>query len=251
MSQQTWRGRIAKSAPPVVRDWVAAARLRHIRQRNATRSVEDVFSEIYAAGRWGGGGEFNSGTGSQGDAAARYGRYVRDLLSETGARTAVDLGCGDFRVAAQFVDDLDSYHGVDVVGGLIERNTTLYGRDGVTFCVLDATDCRLPPADVCLVRQVLQHLSNDQIARILHRCRAYPLVVVTEHWPAPEAAGVPNVDKPHGPDTRLDSGSWVNIAEPPFNCQAVEEVLRVPVTVGLYGPGETIATQLWRPCDRS
>jgi SAM-dependent methyltransferase len=247
MSQQTWRGRVAKSAPPVVRDWVAAARLRRIRQRNATRSVEDVFSEIYAAGRWGGGGAFNSGTGSRGDAAATYGRYVRELLRATGARTAVDLGCGDFVVAAQFVDDLDAYHGVDIVRDLIERNTRLFGRDGVTFSVLDASDARLPTADVCLVRQVLQHLSNDQIARILHRCRAYPLVVVTEHWPAQEAARVPNIDKPHGPDTRLDRGSWVNIAEPPFNCGAVEEVLRMPVSVALCQPGETITTQLWRP----
>jgi hypothetical protein len=247
MPQQTWRRRLAKCAPPAIRNWAVAARLERIRQRNATRSVEEVFSEIYAAGRWGGGGAFNSGSGSRGHAAVAYGAYVRELLRETGARTAVDIGCGDFSVAGQFVDALDAYHGVDVVSDLIARNSSIFGRDGVTFSVLDASTNNLPMADVCLVRQVLQHLSNDQITGILRCCRTYPLVVVTEHWPAEDAAGVPNVDKPHGLDTRLDNGSWVDIAAPPFNCRDVVEVLRVPVSVPLYRSGETIRTQLWRP----
>lgn len=247
MSQQTWRSRVANSAPSTIRDWAASTRLRRIRQRNATRSVQEVFSEIYSAGRWGGGGAFNSGSGSQGAAATIYGAYVRELLRQTGARTAVDIGCGNFAVAAQFVDDLDAYYGLDVVSDLIARNTATFGREGVIFSVLDASSGVLPPADVCLVRQVLQHLSNDQIMGILERCQQFSLVVVTEHWPAPEAAADPNVDKPHGPDTRLDSGSWVDISSPPFNCVDVEEVLNVRATTALYRQGETIRTHVWRP----
>jgi hypothetical protein len=110
-----------------------------------------------------------------------------------------------------------------------------------------ATAVELPDADVCLIRQVFQHLSNDQIGAILRRCRKYSAVVVTEHWPAPAVATRPNVDKPHGPDTRLDSGSWVDLGAPPFGCGNLTEILRVEVDRPLYADGETLRTFLWRP----
>jgi hypothetical protein len=94
---------------------------------------------------------------------------------------------------------------------------------------------------------VFQHLSNDQIDRILWQCRHFPAVLITEHWPAPELATEPNVDKPHGPDTRLDSGSWVDVREAPFSLRYVTEVLCVPAPSPLYHPDETIRTFLWRP----
>jgi hypothetical protein len=247
MTQQTWRRRVARHAPPAVRNWVAATRLRRLRRHNGPRPAVEVFSEIYANGRWGSGRVFDSGSGSHGDAAKHYAAYIRMLLRAMNVRMAVDIGCGDFSVAAQFVGGLETYCGIDIVPDLVTRNQSVFGRAGVTFAALDASRDDLPTADVCLIRQVLQHLSNDQIGDVLNRCRAYPLVVVTEHWPAPAAAREPNVDKPHGPDTRLDSGSWVDIRRPPFNCDPVWEVLRVPVDVHLYHAGETITTQLWCP----
>jgi SAM-dependent methyltransferase len=246
MSLQAWRTRVARHTPVPLRQWIAQIRLRQIRRRNTRRHIDEVFSEIYASGQWGG-REFDSGSGSQGSAATRYAAFIRELLHETGARTVVDVGCGDFRVASQFVSDVDSYLGIDVVETIIERNTTMFGRPGISFSKLDATSYDLPQADICLVRQVLQHLSNRQISEILFRCRKYPLVVVTEHWPAAQAATVPNRDKPHGPDTRLDSGSWVDISRHPFDCAPVDEVLCVEAEVMQYTPGETIRTHLWRP----
>jgi hypothetical protein len=239
-----------RSAPPRIREWVATTRLRKTRQRNGARPIGEVFSEVYECGRWGAGEDFDSGSGSRGQPADRYAAYIRELIRETGARKAVDIGCGDFRVASRFADSLASYLGVDVVNDVISRNMSMYGRSGVSFSVLDAADSELPAADICLIRQVLQHLSNLQIAEILNRCHSYRLVVVTEHWPAPGAARKPNIDKPHGPDTRLDRGSWVDIERAPFDCAPVDEVLRVRVDAPLYRVGETIRTQLWRPpCD--
>jgi hypothetical protein len=252
MSYQKWRHRVAERTPAPVRNWVASARLARMRQRNAGRPVEEVFAEIYASRQWGDGlrdgdDAFDSGTGSQGAAAAGYAAYVRQLVGRSGARSAVDIGCGDFRVASLFVDALHGYHGLDVVSDLVAHNTAVHGGDGVSFAVLDASAGELPPADVCLIRQVLQHLSNGQIAEILRRCQGYPLVVVTEHLPAPGRATGPNLDKPHGPDTRLGAGSWVDISAPPFNRSPVQEVLRLPAPVPLFGPGEVLLTQLWRP----
>jgi SAM-dependent methyltransferase len=247
MSYEKWRHLVAERTPSPVRNWVASARLARLRQRNASRSAQEVFSEVYAARRWGRGDDFDSGSGSRGDAALAYADCVRTLVEQSAARSAVDIGCGDFRVASLFVDALESYHGIDVVPDLVARTDAVHGRPGVRFSVLDAATDELPPADICLIRQVLQHLGNDQIARILRRCRRYPLVLVTEHLPAPERTGEPNLDKAHGPDTRLDRGSWVDISRPPFDCAPVREVLRVPAPASQYADGEVLSTQLWRP----
>jgi SAM-dependent methyltransferase len=242
------RSTLTAYLPESAKRWVNARRLRSMRSRNSRRSVEDVFADVYANGRWGGGGPgFNSGTGSRGEAAECYAAYVRELLDINGPLCVVDVGCGDFEVASAFVDSAYEYIGLDVVPALIERNRALYGSDSVDFRRLDASTADLPEGDLCLIRQVLQHLSNDQIDRILWQCRHFPAVLITEHWPAPELATEPNADKPHGPDTRLDSGSWVDIRQVPFSLRYVTEVLCVPAPSPLYSTGETIRTFLWRP----
>jgi SAM-dependent methyltransferase len=202
---------------------------------------------VYAAGGWGEGETFDSGSGSRGEPAARYVDAVRSLIREHDVHTAVDIGCGDFRVAREFAGNLSHYRGVDVVPDLIARNRAVYGGSTVEFSVLDATREELPDAELCLIRQVLQHLSNRQISAILDRCARYPLVVVTEHWPAEAGRSTPNVDKPHGPDTRLDRGSWVDLTAAPLHRGPVEELLRVPAEPPLFHDGETIRTHLWRP----
>lgn len=242
----TLRSLAKAGVPRVARQWASAYRLRAMRERNAQRSITEVFSEIYATGAWGAGDAFDSGSGSRGEAATRYASYIRELVRATGAQSVVDVGCGDFRVAAQFVDCLTSYRGIDVAPDVVGRNQSDFGGPGITFSLLDASADDLPEGDICLIRQVLQHLSNHEISNILRRCRAFPIVVVTEHWPAPSAASLPNLDKPHGPDTRLDLGSWVDVSRSPFNC-AVQQVLSVAVDRPLYHSGETIRTHLWRP----
>jgi hypothetical protein len=235
------------TTPKIGRKLIQAYRLARMRVRNAERPLDEVFAEVYASRQWGEGDLFDSGSGSRGVAATRYVETVRAIVEGTGIRSAVDIGCGDFRVASRFANALDSYVGVDVVPSLIRRNTEVYTGPGVRFAVVDATTEDPPAAEICLIRQVLQHLSNDQIACILKRCERYPVVLVTEHWPAQKFAAKANIDKPHGPDTRLDRGSWVDISQPPFNCQQTREVLAVEVERPLYHSGEMIRTHLWHP----
>lgn len=222
-----------------------------MRRRNSVRSARDVFSEIYATGQWGLGESFDSGSGSRGPARESYVGFVRELIEESGARRAVDIGCGDFRVASGFVDLLDSYVGIDVVPDLIDRNTAEFGRPGLSFVALDAAISEIPDGDVCFIRQVLQHLSNNKITSMLQRCSKFPIVVVTEHWPAPELRRQFNQDKPHGGDTRLDFGSWVDVAEEPFRCGPTRERLVVPADTPLYQAGETLRTVVWTPSPNS
>ena len=234
--------------PPTVRRRIASKRLERKRRSNSVRSAKDVFSEVYARSQWGSSGDsFDSGSGSWGVARESYVGFVRELIAESGARRAVDIGCGDFRVASGFIDLLDSYIGVDVVPELIARNTAEFGRSGVSFVAQDAAISEVPDGDICFVRQVFQHLSNNEIASILQQCSKFPIVVVTEHWPSPEFRTQANRDKPHGADTRLDLGSWVDVAEEPFRCVPTRKRLVVPVDTPLYQADETIQTVVWTP----
>jgi hypothetical protein len=149
------------------------------------------------------------------------------------AITIVDLGCGDFRIGSALLAKLPKirYIGCDIVPGLIAQNNQRFASAHVTFRCLDITADDLPPGQIFLMRQVLQHLPNRDIARILAKLRNCPYVFVTEGQPLfPE--GPVNPDKSIGAEIRFNwktgRGRGVELDQPPYNC-AIEEVCRVQV----------------------
>ena len=194
----------------------------------------DLFTAIYDRGLWGRDhGDIFSGDGSDGAVADRYCVAISGFIRALGrpSVTVVDIGCGDFRVGRRLLAPWVRYIGVDIVPALIARNTRLYGGDSVEFVCLDAVDEDPPDGDVCLVRQVFQHLSNDDIEQMLGRLTKYPHLFVTEHCPASDVEVVPNLDKPTGPAIRLPR-SGVYLEAPPFNLAGVRPVLTVPAPGG-------------------
>ena len=222
-----------------------AMRLRLARVRNRGLSTREVFSRVYRENAWGGGaGEFCSGDGSSERHAAAYAEMVRGFVREKGIARVVDLGCGDHVVGSRILMDGLQYVGVDIVEELVRRNRERYGRSGVTFACLDMIVDELPDGDLCLVRQVLQHLSNAQIGAVLRKVGKYRYVLLTEHYPAPSVAVVPNRDKPHGGDTRIYDDSAVFVDLPPFGVKVSRLMLEVAAGVDLVRPGETLRTFL-------
>ena len=129
-----------------------------------------VFEEIYANNEWGGQpGEFYSGVGSDSAAADQYVQTIGEFIAARSIPTVVDIGCGDFRVGSRIVAQSPDliYIGTDIVETLIRRNQSEFGRANVSFVCLDAVSAVLPEGDLCLIRQVLQHLTNAEIASIL------------------------------------------------------------------------------------
>ncbi len=200
--------------------------------------TQAVFQKIYRENRWGGDeGTFYSGPGSTERFAGPYVDLVCGLIGESRAHSVVDLGCGDFQVGRAIVQsapDSLSYLGVDIVPELIAEHKRWLAaqsealRARVDFMHADLVGDPLPKGDVCLIRQVLQHLSNEQIAGILPKLAAYRWVVVTEHYPADEATLRPNLDKAHGPDIRVHKHSAVCLDRPPFNIRGLDEKLSQP-----------------------
>lgn len=240
--------------PRFMREAYARRRRQRIQQANEDRTPEEVFTAIYQSNAWGGvPGEFYSGSGTA-DAhiASAYLTAISALAQrETfmGSRF-VDLGCGDFQIGRQLLALCGSYVGVDIVGPLVQRNNDLYGDARTRFVHLNIIDDELPDGEVCFVRQVLQHLSNQQIQRVLPKLEKYRWVLITEHYPRDNRDIRPNIDKVHGGDIRVYDNSGVYLDQPPFRLptDALELILEVKgAGLDLDGDPGVIRTFLYRP----
>jgi SAM-dependent methyltransferase len=141
------------------------------------------------------------------------------------APDVVDLGCGDFSVGSQIRRYCNNYVACDVVPQLIEHNKNKYKDLNVDFRTLNLITDPLPAADIVFIRQVLQHLSNQQILKLIPKLQAsYSYLVLTEHLPKSNTFP-PNIDKPAGPDIRLPYNSGIVLTKPPFNLQIFDEQL--------------------------
>ncbi|MFY7865170.1 MAG: class I SAM-dependent methyltransferase [Roseateles sp.] len=195
-------------------------------------SAKQTFTAIYRSGTWGSnaktGDRYFSGTGSHDPQVvdpyvAAVSAFLREL---SGSPSVVDLGCGDFNVGSKIRQLCGSYTACDIVEELIERNQRVFASLAVDFRVLDMINDDLPAARVFFVRQVLQHLSNADIAQVLSKIpTTCEYLIVTEHLPS-KAGFVPNVDKERGHEIRLRVGSGVVLTAAPFELKPIsEEVL--------------------------
>lgn len=221
-------------------------RLSRLRKLNKATPIKEVFTTIYERHLWGGTDrDYCSGSGSTPIHASRFADAVLPVIAEKRIQSVVDLGCGDFEVGKTLRLNGVRYIGIDIVDALIKRNHDTYSDARTSFACLDIVKDPLPHGDLCLIRQVLQHLSNAEIASVLHKTKQFRYVVITEHYPA-RLTGQPNLDKPHGPDTRVYDGSAVFLDLPPFNVSpgSMTLLLDTDAEVYLVERGERLKTFL-------
>jgi hypothetical protein len=188
-------------------------------------SLRDAFDEVYKQRMWKQ-GDADSGVGSEGLPAERYISLVKEYAASHRLRTVVDGGCGDFRVGSQLAPNFERYTALDVSPHIVALNNQRYAdlvRKNVTFATADMTAATFPHADLVLIRQVLQHLTNAQIGKILANLFAsdWRRVLITESVHAPDDNPSPNLDLPtHTVRTRTSLGSGVFLDKPPFSLPA-------------------------------
>ena len=217
---------VKKLVPQSVLDWRARRIVARQQEYFGSKTAAETFTEIYQNNLWGGdAGEFYSGSGSDEKYAAKYAATIQKFVSENDIKKVVDLGCGDFRVASKFVSPEFHYTGVDVVPNLIEHLQKNYGTETIEFRCLNIVEDELPIGDLCLIRQVLQHLSNLEIAQVLENCRKFKYLIVSEEFPADNSEFQPNKDIAHGLHTRVYFNSAIALDKPPFNLQNVSAIL--------------------------
>jgi SAM-dependent methyltransferase len=216
---------------------INAFRRHRVSSRYARLSIEDAFDRIYSDHAWGGlGAELRSGDGSGGEYATAWLRMIDPVLRKYHPASICDIGCGDFRVGKELAKSVQTYIGVDISGIVIAHNQESNSREGVEFVKADVTYEPLPTADIAIMRQVLQHLSNEEVLRALNNVRRhFPTTIITEHVYNGEGSR-PNVDITHGPGTRTTLGSGVFIDAAPFSLPAVH------IADIYYAPGQVLRT---------
>ena len=134
--------------------------------RLKAKGTEDVFTDIYKQNYWQG-KESVSGTGSDKDQV----RFITDklprLFQAIGAKTVLDLPCGDFLWMNEVDLEGVDYIGGDIVKELIADNTVKFSRENVRFDHINLLEDRLPEADVVIVRDCLVHFSYNDIFKAL------------------------------------------------------------------------------------
>ena len=201
------------------------------RKKFLNMKQDEIFKEIYLNKLWTPKNiklehKFYSGVGSYFSEFVE--KYIEEInqfiLSLPSKPNVVDLGCGDFVIGSKIRKLCNNYIAADIFDQLIDYNKKKYKELNVDFRVLDITSDELPSADICFVRQVLQHLSNQSILQFLEAIKnKNKYLIITEHLPSSNFFKA-NLDKPTGPDIRLFDKSGVILTKPPFNLKVIKDI---------------------------
>ena len=180
--------------------------------------TKDVMNQIYDLHLWGGQDfDFYSGFGSHdAEIVEPYlDNVITFLKSHNKKLTFCDLGCGDFNIGKQLTKYTKKYIAIDIVADLIERNKTIFKAENLEFHCLDIAKDDLPKADCIILRQVLQHLSNAEIKKVVEKLSNYKYIILTEHLPLGNFES--NKDIISGQGIRIKKNSGVDLLKAPFN----------------------------------
>lgn len=147
-------------------------------------SLKDRFTAIYENQVWRNGRRTGSlsGFGSDLENTEAIRNRLPAILRSLESQTLLDVGCGDFTWLKEVVLPM-RYIGMDIVQEVVDANAARFESGNRTFLVLDATRDALPPVDTVLCREVLFHLSFEDIWRVVEnvrRCGAKYLIATTD-----------------------------------------------------------------------
>lgn len=200
-------------------------------------SAREIFRKIYQDNYWGN-TDSRSGAGSDLSQTAEVRRHLPGLIDALAIQTMLDIPCGDWHWMRELSLNVD-YVGADIVPELIQRNQSLYGNDRRRFMTLDLTADELPRVDFVFSRDVLVHLSVENVFAALNNIRRsgseYLLTTTFTERSA-------NIDIP--------TGHWrpLNLQKPPFNFPAPIRLINERCTEGDGSWGDK-SLGLWRVRD--
>jgi len=173
---------------------------------------------------------------------------VKEFIRKNQVDSVTDIGCGDFNVGRQICPLVDRYNALDVSREIIKHNTERFkDLTQVTFRQANACADPLPPADLAVIRQVLQHLTNAQVESILENVgrTGFRFVLIAEHQPTDDKLAKPNQDLPsqsNGIRAQFNSGIYPD--QPPFS-RPMQRIAQ------FEGDGGHLAIYLWDLSNRS
>ena len=175
----------------------------------ARHSHRTVFSRIYSERYWGD-DESVSGIGSRMAFTETIRHELPRLIEQYRVGRLFDAPCGDLNWIRPVLEQTKvDYVGGDIVPEVVELARRNSPSESYEFTVFDITGDRFPTADLWLCRDVLFHLSFDNIWKALANFARSDvgLMLVTTHT----AANIVNRDIWNG-DFRL-----IDLFKPPFS----------------------------------
>jgi len=173
---------------------------------------EQVFTSIYKTAKWGINkeGEGRSGWGSILEHCTSYIVLLEKFIVDHNIQTVVDAGCGDWEFSRHVDWNGASYIGYDVVAHVIEKNIKRYANEKVTFVHKNFLYEDLPRADLLLCKHVLQHLTNEDIAKFCAQLSKFKYCLITNEVE-------PSTLSSDGTDSEVGGMHKVDLSKPPFN----------------------------------
>ena len=137
--------------------------------------MESIFTRIYENKIWGDNNQdgYNGSSGGGSDIdfnKTTYIPFLQKFILENNVKNIADLGCGDFRCGSLIYDVLDvRYTGYDAYKKVVDYNLTQYRLPKYFFSHLDFLNApeRILNADMCVLKDVIQHWSLDHIYKFL------------------------------------------------------------------------------------
>lgn len=183
----------------------------------ARSSAEEVFTHIYLTNAWGtnSNGECSSGSGSTLENTVTYRDFLQDFLNVYDIHSVVDAGCGDWGHSHAINWDGIEYKGYDVVKVILERVRGRYSAPNINFIHGDILWTDLPKADLLICKDVLEHLSNEDISLFLKQLPKYKFCLITNDIDV-------HTQTSTNPDTYMGGYHVIDLTQPPFNLAGIK-----------------------------
>lgn len=133
------------------------------------------FTNIYETCSWGNNNskfyKGSSGDGSWVKNNTKYIEFLKNFIQDNNVKKVADLGCGDFLCGDIIYNSLDvSYNGYDAYKQIVDYHSSKYLSSAkFKFHHLDLIEDRskIEAGDLCIIKDVLQHLNIDEIYLLL------------------------------------------------------------------------------------
>lgn len=188
--------------------------------RAAPTARQAAFDSVYENATWGKNAEGvgYSGNGSTLESTFVYRAFLQQFLEQHDIHSVVDAGCGDWEFSRTIDWTGIDYQGFDIVEAVVEANRLKYGRPNIRFFTADIVETDLPPADLLIVKHVLQHLPTADVHKVLAQLPKYKHVLLVDGVNAATLTA-DNADIEAGEYRELD------LLRPPFSVKGAKVLL--------------------------
>jgi 2-polyprenyl-3-methyl-5-hydroxy-6-metoxy-1,4-benzoquinol methylase len=141
---------------------------------------EEIFNNIYRNGIWNDSRSDipKSGPGSSLANTVKFREFFDTFCQTNEIQTILDIGCGDLTwMPLTKTFQTKQYTGIDIVKSLVDSHCEKYPQH--TFFCLDAVSQDIPSADVICIRDVLFHLSIEDVQTLLKKLKCKYLFVTS------------------------------------------------------------------------